>query len=132
LDNHGSEEFGRQVVPNIRKHYKGYHPLLVLIYMLLIADIVQAASFVPNLVWTNHNAIEVRTETCWAQGWLRSQGDSECCWLMSLREWGVLTPNSGEQPFRSRRLRQHMADGGQKLHHSKQDSLGCGRQHLVI
>ncbi|KAJ4393799.1 hypothetical protein N0V93_003014 [Gnomoniopsis smithogilvyi] len=62
-------------VPNIRQGYKGYHPLLVLIYMLLIADIIQSASFIPNLVWVTHDAIMVRTETCWAQGWLRSQGD---------------------------------------------------------
>lgn len=51
-------------VPNIRQGYKGYHPLLVLIYMLLIADIIQSASFIPNLVWVTHDAIMVRTETC--------------------------------------------------------------------
>lgn len=51
-------------VPNIRQGYKGYHPLLVLIYMLLIADIIQSASFIPNLVWATHDAITVRTETC--------------------------------------------------------------------
>jgi hypothetical protein len=63
-------------VPNIRRRYQGgYNPLLVLIYMLLIADIIQSASFIPNLVWVEHNAITVRSESCWAQGWLRSQGD---------------------------------------------------------
>lgn len=51
-------------VPNIRQCYKGYHPLLVLIYMLLIADIIQSASLIPNLVWVTHDAIMVRTETC--------------------------------------------------------------------
>lgn len=51
-------------VPNIRQGYKGYHPLLVLIYMLLIADIIQSASFIPNLVWVANDAIMVRTETC--------------------------------------------------------------------
>lgn len=51
-------------VPNIRQRYKGYHPLLVLIYMLLIADIIQSASFIPNLVWVANDAIMVRTETC--------------------------------------------------------------------
>lgn len=66
---------GRTAVPNIRRRYTGYHPLLVLIYMLLIADIIQSASFIPNLVWVRHDAIRVRTGTCWAQGWLRSQGD---------------------------------------------------------
>lgn len=62
-------------VPNIRKRYTGYHPLLVLIYCLLMADIIQSASFIPNLVWARQDAIRVRTGTCWAQGWLRSQGD---------------------------------------------------------
>lgn len=51
-------------VPNIRQGYKGYHPLLVLIYMLLIADIIQSASFIPNLVWVANDSIMVRTETC--------------------------------------------------------------------
>lgn len=64
-----------EAVPNIRQRYKGYHPLLVLIYMLLIADIIQSASFIPNLVWVRQNAIIVRSDTCWGQGWLRSQGD---------------------------------------------------------
>lgn len=79
LQDRSSVESRRVVMPNIRQRYKGYHPLLVLIYMLLIADIIQSASMIPNLVWVAHNAITVRSETCWAQGWLRSQGDSECC-----------------------------------------------------
>lgn len=69
------EEIAVGTVPNIRRRYQGYNPLLVLIYMLLIADIIQSASFIPNLVWVDHNAITVRSESCWAQGWLRSQGD---------------------------------------------------------
>lgn len=60
----GSGDSPRTAVPNIRQGYKGYHPLLVLIYMLLIADIIQSASFIPNLVWVTHDAIMVRTETC--------------------------------------------------------------------
>lgn len=72
---HGDDRRSRTAVPNIRKRYTGYHPLLVLIYMLLIADIIQSASFIPNLVWVQQNAIRVRTGNCWAQGWLRSQGD---------------------------------------------------------
>lgn len=71
----GVEEAAMGTVPNIRRRYQGYNPLLVLIYMLLIADIIQSASFIPNLVWVEHNAIHVRSESCWAQGWLRSQGD---------------------------------------------------------
>lgn len=71
----GAEEVAVGTVPNIRRRYQGYNPLLVLIYMLLIADIIQSASFIPNLVWVDHNAIHVRSESCWAQGWLRSQGD---------------------------------------------------------
>lgn len=71
----GAEEVVVGTVPNIRRRYQGYNPLLVLIYMLLIADIIQSASFIPNLVWVDHNAIHVRSESCWAQGWLRSQGD---------------------------------------------------------
>lgn len=63
------------IVPNIRKEYTGYNPLLVLIYMLLIADIIQASSFIPNLVWVSQNGITVRSNSCWGQGWLRSQGD---------------------------------------------------------
>lgn len=70
-----SNDGRRTAVPNIRQRYTGYHPLLVLIYMLLIADIIQSASFIPNLVWVSQNAIRVRTGNCWAQGWLRSQGD---------------------------------------------------------
>lgn len=69
------QEAAVDTVPNIRRRYQGYNPLLVLIYMLLIADIIQSTSFIPNLVWVDHNAITVRSESCWAQGWLRSQGD---------------------------------------------------------
>ncbi|KAI7775140.1 hypothetical protein LA080_007328 [Diaporthe eres] len=71
----GADEVAVGTVPNIRRRYQGYNPLLVLIYMLLIADIIQSASFIPNLVWVDHNAIHVRSESCWAQGWLRSHGD---------------------------------------------------------
>lgn len=74
-DTDGADEVAVGTVPNIRRRYQGYNPLLVLIYMLLIADIIQSASFIPNLVWVDHNAIHVRSESCWAQGWLRSQGD---------------------------------------------------------
>lgn len=70
-----ADEAAVGTVPNIRRRYQGYNPLLVLIYMLLIADIIQSTSFIPNLVWVNHDAITVRSESCWAQGWLRSQGD---------------------------------------------------------
>ena len=71
----GVEETAVGTVPNIRRRYQGYNPLLVLIYMLLIADIIQSTSFIPNLVWVDRNAIRVRSESCWVQGWLRSQGD---------------------------------------------------------
>lgn len=62
---------------NVGQIQRGYNPLLVLIYMLLLADIIQSASLIPNLVWAAQNAITVRSDTCWAQGWLRSQGDSK-------------------------------------------------------
>lgn len=72
-----SGDESQAAVPNIRERYKGYHPLLVLIYMLLISDIIQSMSMIPNLVWVAQDAITVRSHTCWAQGWLRSQGDGE-------------------------------------------------------
>lgn len=133
LHKRGSDDSLHVEIPNIRQRYKGYNPLLVLIYMLLIADIIQSASMIPNLVWVTRNAIEVRTETCWAQGWLRSQGDSECCRRIPTPEnKGPLTPTSGKQHVRGRRVRQHMAYGGQTVHHSKQASMGYRWHYMVI
>ena len=56
---------------------KRAHPnqFLILIYNLLLADIHQAASFLLNAVWVGRNGIQVRTSTCWAQGWLVQTGD---------------------------------------------------------
>jgi hypothetical protein len=56
---------------------KKAHPnqFLVLIYNLLLADIHQAASFLLNAVWVARDGIQVRTTTCWAQGWLVQTGD---------------------------------------------------------
>ncbi|OBT40879.1 hypothetical protein VE00_08804 [Pseudogymnoascus sp. WSF 3629] len=48
---------------------------LFLIYNLLFADIQQAIAFVLNIHALRHNAIEVGTSMCFAQGWFVSTGD---------------------------------------------------------
>lgn len=56
---------------------KRAHPnqFLVLIYNLLLADIHQATAFLLNARWVARDAIDVRSPTCWAQGWFVSTGD---------------------------------------------------------
>ncbi|KAK4155026.1 G protein-coupled glucose receptor regulating Gpa2-domain-containing protein [Chaetomidium leptoderma] len=48
---------------------------LILIYNLLLADMHQAAAFLLNAVWVGRDGIQVRTPTCWVQGWLVQTGD---------------------------------------------------------
>ncbi|KFY68712.1 hypothetical protein V496_00856 [Pseudogymnoascus sp. VKM F-4515 (FW-2607)] len=48
---------------------------LFLIYNLLFANIQQALAFVLNIHALRHNAIEVGTSMCFAQGWFVSTGD---------------------------------------------------------
>lgn len=48
---------------------------LVLIYNLVLADIQQSLAFLLNASSLTHNALEVGTRTCWAQGWFVSTGD---------------------------------------------------------
>src|SRR5271155_319496 len=48
---------------------------LVLIYNLVLADIQQSVAFLLNVSSLQHNALEVGTRTCWAQGWFISTGD---------------------------------------------------------
>lgn len=48
---------------------------LVLIYNLVLADIQQSIAFLLNVSSLRHNALEVGTGICWAQGWFVSTGD---------------------------------------------------------
>ncbi|KAF2150084.1 hypothetical protein K461DRAFT_245395 [Myriangium duriaei CBS 260.36] len=61
-----------------KKHYKsyiGYNQYLVLFINLLLADLIQAASFVFSLYWRHIDAILAPTAACTAQGWLLNLGD---------------------------------------------------------
>jgi G protein-coupled glucose receptor regulating Gpa2 len=48
---------------------------LILIYNLVLADIQQSIAFLLNVNSLRHDALEVGTGLCWAQGWFVSTGD---------------------------------------------------------
>jgi len=58
---------------------------LVLIYNLVLADIQQSIAFLLNVSSLRHDAIEVGTRTCWAQGWFISTGDlASSVWIFAI------------------------------------------------
>jgi hypothetical protein len=58
---------------------------LVLIYNLVLADIQQALAFLLNVSSLRHDALEVGTRTCWAQGWFVSTGDlASSVWIFAI------------------------------------------------
>ncbi|KAK7961787.1 uncharacterized protein PG986_002612 [Apiospora aurea] len=50
------------------------NPFLLLIYNLLLADIIQAASFLLSASWLRYDATYSNSVTCWLQGWLAMTG----------------------------------------------------------
>lgn len=58
---------------------------LVLIYNLVLADIQQSLAFLLNVSSLRHDALEVGTRTCWAQGWFVSTGDlASSVWIFAI------------------------------------------------
>ncbi|KAK8072893.1 hypothetical protein PG996_006241 [Apiospora saccharicola] len=49
-------------------------PFLLLIYNLLLADIIQAVSFLLSVAWLHYDATYSGSVTCWIQGWLAMTG----------------------------------------------------------
>ncbi|KAK8121878.1 hypothetical protein PG984_010548 [Apiospora sp. TS-2023a] len=50
------------------------NPFLLLIYNLLLADIIQAVSFLLSVAWLHYDATYSGSVTCWIQGWLAMTG----------------------------------------------------------
>lgn len=50
------------------------NPFLLLIYNLLLADMIQAASFSLSVSWLRYDATYSGSVTCWLQGWLSTTG----------------------------------------------------------
>jgi hypothetical protein len=64
---------------------KGYNQFLLLIYNLLIADIQQALAFLLTVRWLADDKIDVRTSTCFAEGWFVSTGDlASGVWIFAI------------------------------------------------
>lgn len=57
---------------------RGYNQFILLIYNLVLADIQQSLAFLLPTRWLIEDKINVRTSTCWAQGWFVSTGDLGC------------------------------------------------------
>lgn len=55
--------------------FVGYNQYVVLIMNLLIADFLQAVSFLFSFHWIRENAILAPTPSCFAQGFLLNVGD---------------------------------------------------------
>ncbi|KAK7983407.1 hypothetical protein PG989_010809 [Apiospora arundinis] len=50
------------------------NPFLLLIYNLLLADMIQATSFLLSVSWLRYDATYSGSVTCWMQGWLSMTG----------------------------------------------------------
>ncbi|TLD10730.1 hypothetical protein PgNI_05873 [Pyricularia grisea] len=61
--------------PTTTPHAREPNQFVVLLYNLLLADLHQSVAFVMSTVWLRENAILVGSQTCWAQGFLISNGD---------------------------------------------------------
>jgi hypothetical protein len=46
-----------------------WNPVLMLIYNLLFANLLEALAFMVSIVWLIEDEITVPSGTCWAQGW---------------------------------------------------------------
>ena len=58
---------------------------LVLVFHLLLADMHQATAFFLNIVWLQHNEIQVGSSACFAQGLFVSLGDlASSCFITSI------------------------------------------------
>ncbi|KAF2104027.1 hypothetical protein NA57DRAFT_70241 [Rhizodiscina lignyota] len=66
----------QMVVTRNRKGYRLYQRQLYILYFnLLVADFLQALSFLFSFHWEAVDAILAPTGACWAQGWLLHLGD---------------------------------------------------------
>jgi hypothetical protein len=64
---------------------KGYNQFLLLIYNLLIANTQQALAFLLTVRWLADDKIDVRTPTCFAEGWFVSTGDlASGVWIFAI------------------------------------------------
>ncbi|KAF2757291.1 hypothetical protein EJ05DRAFT_500834 [Pseudovirgaria hyperparasitica] len=54
---------------------KGSNQFAILIFNLILADVQQSLAFLLNAEWLAGNAINVTSNSCWAQGWFISTGD---------------------------------------------------------
>jgi hypothetical protein len=64
---------------------RGYNQFLLLIYNLLIADIQQSLAFLLTVRWLAEDKINVRTSTCFAEGWFVSTGDlASGVWIFAI------------------------------------------------
>ncbi|KAI0139274.1 hypothetical protein BJ166DRAFT_125834 [Pestalotiopsis sp. NC0098] len=65
------------------KHTR-WNPVLMLIYNLLCANLIEAMAFLLSVVWVKQDGIFVPTAACWAQGWFMQVGKLVCSGMLVL------------------------------------------------
>ncbi|KAF2993781.1 hypothetical protein E8E14_001497 [Neopestalotiopsis sp. 37M] len=63
---------------------KRWNPILMLIYNLLCANLIEAMAFLLSVVWVKRDGIYVPTAACWAQGWFMQVGKLVCSGMLVL------------------------------------------------
>ena len=64
---------------------KGYNQFVLLIYNLVLADVQQSIAFSLTARWLVDDKINVKTSTCWAEGWFVSTGDlASGVWIFAI------------------------------------------------
>lgn len=61
-----------------------WNPVLMLIYNLLCANLIEAMAFLLSVEWLRVDGILVPTATCWAQGWFMQVGKLSCSGMLVL------------------------------------------------
>lgn len=70
--------------PPIEKKDTRWNPVLMLIYNLLCANLIEAMAFLLSVVWLKDGGIFVSTPACWAQGWFMQVGKLACSGMLVL------------------------------------------------
>ncbi|KAK6083296.1 integral membrane protein [Seiridium cupressi] len=70
--------------PPVEKKDTRWNPVLMLIYNLLCANLIEAMAFLLTVVWLKDDGIFVPTAICWAQGWFMQVGKLVCSGMLVL------------------------------------------------
>lgn len=71
-----------------------WNPVLMLIYNLLFANLLEALAFLLSVVWLIKDEIVVPSGACWAQGWFMQVSKLMCSGMLVLISTWIAPPSS--------------------------------------